>query len=439
MEIGKRFARRLERLLPLFILVVGATSGCVTLPRQAAVPQALTTQAVIPGAPNSRYWPDIDPLPMYRDTLLSANRQRRGDREVLDREGKLPAINLLALSGGGDSGAFGAGLLVGWSAEGSRPQFNVVTGISAGALIAPFAFLGAQYDSVLETVCGSIGPGDIFHLHGVFAALAGDGLADDRPLEALIAKYVTAETLTAIAAEYEKGRLLLIGTTDLDARQRVIWNMGAIASSHDPRALTLFRKIMLASTAIPGVFPPVMIDVEVDGTRYQEMHVDGGVMNQAFLLPPLFFRGGESSLVGDQRDRHVYIIRNGYLMGKWTAVSRRTATVARRALDSLIEVQGMNDLYRLEVSAREDGEEFHFAYIGREFQYPHKNEFDAGYIRHLFQYSYGLAVRGYTWQREVPDLAQGLINEWVAAQTAGISPISPAQALGHMGIEPISK
>jgi predicted acylesterase/phospholipase RssA len=196
---------------------------------------------------------------------------------------------------------------------------------------------------------------------------------------------------------------------------------------------------MLASTAIPGVFPPVMIDVEVDGTRYQEMHVDGGVMNQAFLLPPFFLRGAQSSLMGDERDRHVYIIRNGYLTGKWVAVSRRTTAVARRALDSLIEVQGMNDLYRLEVSAHEDREEFHFAYIGREFEYPHKSEFDASYIRHLFQYSYGLAVRGYEWQRELPDVAQILINKWMATHTAGIAQTSPIQALTDKGIEQISK
>jgi hypothetical protein len=399
------------------------------LPRQPAVPQALTTRAVTPGVSESRYWPDIDPRPMFRDSLLSVNRELHALHENVDHDGRLAPINLLALSGGGDAGAFGAGLLVGWSAQGSRPQFNVVTGISAGALIAPFAFLGSQYDSVLEKVCGTIGPGDIFNSHNVFAALAGDGMVDDHPLQALIARYVTAETLEAIAHEYAKGRLLLIGTTDLDARQRVIWNMGAIASSHDPRALNLFRQIMLASTAIPGVFPPVMIDVEVDGRRYQEMHVDGGVMNTAFLLPPLFVSTIEGTLVRDRRDRHVYVIRNGYLDGKWVAVSRRTTKVARRALDSLIEAQAMNDLYRLEVSAREEREEFHFAFIGREFEYPHRREFDAEYIKHLFQYSYRLAVRGYAWQRELPDVTQLLINELSAARTAALA--SPSSAQGY--------
>jgi hypothetical protein len=359
---------------------------------------------------------------MLRDSLLSVDRELSAAYQDVNEGGRLPPINLLALSGGGDAGAFGAGLLVGWSAEGSRPEFNIVTGISAGALIAPFAFLGSKYDSVLESVCGTIGPGDIFHIHNVLAALSGDGMADDRPLEALIAKYVTSQTLSDIAHEYAKGRQLLIGTTDLDARQRVIWNMGAIASSSDPRALILFRQIILASTAIPGIFPPVMIDVEVDGRRYQEMHVDGGVMNTAFLLPPLYVSGIPGMLVRDRRDRRVYVIRNGYLTGKWVAVSRRTTTVARRALDSLIEAQGMNDLYRLEVAAREDHEEFHLAFIGAEFEYPHKREFDAEYIRHLFRYSFRLAARGYSWHGELPGMTQSPMAKLIATDTATVPP-----------------
>ncbi len=412
-----RVQYRSRTVLLVALAVTSMLVGCAALPRLPAVPQPLTTRAVTPSVRDSRYWPDIDPSPLLIDSLLSADRALSAlNKEAED--GRWPPLNLLALSGGGDAGAFGAGLLVGWSQVGSRPQFDIVTGVSAGALIAPFAFLGPRYDSVLESVCNSIGPSDIFHFHNVFAALAGDGAADDRPLQALIAKHVTAETLLDIAREYAKGRVLLIGTTNLDARQRVIWNMGAIASSPDPRALILFRQIMLASMAIPGVFPPVMIDVEVDGRRYQEMHVDGGVMNQAFLLPPLFVSGIEATLVRDQRERHVYVIRNGYLAGKWVKVSRRTTSVARRALDSMIEAQGMNDLYRLEVAAREDREEFQFASIGADFDYPHKGEFDAEYIKHLYQYSFGLAARGNAWHHEVPALTRTLVDDLIASHIA---------------------
>lgn len=413
--------------LLMALAVTSMSVGCAELPRQPAVPQALTTRAVTPSVPDSRYWPDIDPSPLLIDSLLSADRALSALNKVAE-DGRMAPLNLLALSGGGDAGAFGAGLLVGWSSEGSRPQFDIVTGVSAGALIAPFAFLGQRYDAVLESVCNSIGPSDIFRVHNVFAALAGDGAADDRPLQALIAKHVTAETLLDIAREYAKGRVLLIGTTDLDARQRVIWNMGAIASSPDPRALILFRQIMLASMAIPGVFPPVMIDVEVDGRRYQEMHVDGGVMNQAFLLPPLFVSGIEATLVRGQRERHVYVIRNGYFAGKWVKVSRRTTSVARRALDSMIEAQGMNDLYRLEVAAREDREEFQFASIGADFDYPHKGEFDTKYIKHLYQYSFDLAAGGNAWHHEVPGLTQSLVDDLIASHIAAMSPPSSTRA-----------
>jgi predicted acylesterase/phospholipase RssA len=398
----------------MVILSSALSTGCVGLPRRAAVPATLTTRAVTPGVPESRYWPDIDPRPLFRDSLVSVDRELQEFDQVGSRDGRLPPAHLLALSGGGDAGAFGAGLLVGWTAEGSRPQFKIVTGISAGALIAPFAFLGPGYDEVLRRVCGSIGPKDIFHSRNLVSALTGDGFADDRPLADLIAQYVTAGTLADIAREYAKGRLLLIGTTNLDAGQRVVWNMGAIASSHDPRALTLFRQIMLASTAIPGVFPPVMIDVEVDGRHYQEMHVDGGVMNQVFLLPPQFVRGIEATRARDRRERHVYVIRNGTMEGQWSDVSRRTTTVARRALGSLIEVQGVNDLYRLEVAARQDREEFHFAFIGSDFHYPHKSEFDADYIQHLFRYSYQLAAQGYAWRNQLPNVTQSLMDQYIA-------------------------
>jgi predicted acylesterase/phospholipase RssA len=122
---------------------------------------------------------------------------------------------------------------------------------------------------------------------------------------------VNEDVLAAIAREYAKGRVLLIGTTNLDSRQPVVWNMGAIASSEDPRALDLFRKIVLASASIPGVFPPVMIDVDVQGKRFQEMHVDGGVMTQVFLFPPAFFQGLTANRSDNERERHVYVIRNG--------------------------------------------------------------------------------------------------------------------------------
>jgi predicted acylesterase/phospholipase RssA len=329
------------------------------------------------------------------------------ERAMLVKNGQpaehLPPADYLAISGGGDLGAFGAGLLIGWTEHGQRPVFKLVTGVSAGALIAPFAFLGPKYDDVLRTVCSSIGPRDVYHARNILAAISSDAFADNSPLAAIIAKYVTREVLASIAREYANGRLLLIGTTNLDARQPVVWNMGEIASSTDPRALDLFRKVMLASTAIPGIFPPVMIDVKVDGRRYQEMHVDGGVMTQVFVAPPTLVQELNSPTGPYARERHVYVIRNGSVEPRWLSVERRTTKVARRALETLIYAQGVNDLYRLEVAAEREGENFNVAYIGAEFNYPHPTAFAPDFVKHLFQYSNSLAAHGYPWHKALPD------------------------------------
>jgi hypothetical protein len=291
---------------------------------------------------------------------------------------------------------------VGWTQHGDRPDFKVVTGISAGALIAPFAFLGPQYDYVLKEVSVSIRPKDVFHLRGLLKALFSDAFADDGPLEELIGRFVTPTLLRAIAHEYERGRILLIGTTDLDAGQSVIWNMGAIATREGPGALRLFRQIILASASIPGVFPPVMIDVSVNGVPHQEMHVDGGVITQVFLFPQSFVeRIAEGG--ADLRKRYVYVIRNGRVGTPWNSVPRRSVAVGERALDGLVDAQGAADLYRLQYIAREEREDFHMAYIGSDFSYPHHEPFDSGYVQQLYEYARSLAADGRIWHGGLPD------------------------------------
>jgi predicted acylesterase/phospholipase RssA len=197
----------------------------------------------------------------------------------------LPEVQLLAVSGGGENGAFGSGLLCGWSEHGTRPVFELVTGVSTGALTAPFAYLGSSYDPQLRTVYTELKSSGVFLKRGLTAALFDDALSDNSPLFKTISGYLNEAMLAALANAYDDGRLLLIGTTDLDAQQPVIWNMGAIAKSGHPRALDTIRRILLASAAIPGAFPPTLFDVVLDGKPYQELHVDGGAFAQAFLYP----------------------------------------------------------------------------------------------------------------------------------------------------------
>jgi len=401
-----RLPRMLIHLRGLIaLLAVLALQGCGALHRLDAVPVTQTMRAEVPGMPGVRYWVDRDVTPCINDNMDALQH----DRDALAKQGQtgaLPPANFLAISGGGDDGAFGAGLLTGWSKSGTRPVFKGVTGISTGALIAPFAFLGHEYDDRLSQVYTSVSKKDIAEERSLMAALTSDGMADNRPLWQLLGKYVDDAMLARIAEEYGKGRLLLIGTTNLDARRPVIWNMGAIAASKSPKALELFRSIMLASAAIPGAFPPVMIDVEVDGKKYQEMHVDGGTTAQVFLYPPrLSDVMDQRGMKMPPRERRAYIIRNARLDPEWASVERRTMSIAGRAIASLIQTQGLGDLYRIYLTAQKDGLDYNLAFIGADFKAEHREDFDPAYMKALYDYGYRLALKGYPWKKAPPGLA----------------------------------
>jgi hypothetical protein len=335
--------------------------------------------------------------------------RRSLEREIaaLRAEGKtptlanLPAAYYLAVSGGGDNGAFGAGLLNGWSETGTRPEFRMVTGVSTGALIAPFAFLGPQYDPVLREVYTTLTPDRIFRARGLSAALFNDAMADTSPLADVIAKYADEKMFAAIAREYNEGRLLLIGTTDLDAQRPVIWNIGALAASGKPEALKLFHQILRASAAIPGLFQPVMIDVELDGKKFQEMHVDGGTMAQLFLYPPTLEAG---RLL--KRKRVAYIIRNARLDPDYAKAERRTISIAGRAINTMLAASGHNDILRTYFISLRDGVDYNLAYIGADFTLEKKGEFEQAYMQALFQYGYEQARAGREWHKQPPAFAR---------------------------------
>ena len=315
------------------------------------------------------------------------------------RAAALPPADFLAISGGGEDGAFGAGLLVGWSAAGTRPRFKGVTGISTGALTAPFAFLGPAYDSKLREVYTTIAGKDILRSNGLLdAVFFNDSLADTAPLRRTVARYFDQAVLDAIAAEYRKGRVLLIGTTNLDARRPVIWDIGKIAISGRPEALALVQRILIASAAIPGAFPPVMIDVEAEGKHYQEMHVDGGASTQVFAYPPSL----NARATGIVRERRLYVIRNARLDPDWAQVDRATLTIAGRAISSLIQTQGVGDLYRIYLTCQRDGVDFNLAYIPKTFTRQLKEPFETAYMQDLFEVGYDLAAKGYPWAKSPP-------------------------------------
>jgi predicted acylesterase/phospholipase RssA len=212
------------------ILLVVAVGACASPDRKEAVPASMTERAtVLGGLPNARYFADTQSGEIIKEAYAALARERA--HLNLAPNAPLPPANFLAISGGGDNGAYGAGLLCAWTERGDRPEFKLVTGVSTGSLIAPFAFLGSSYDNVLRKVYTEVNQKDIFESRALLTAIFDDALTDTTPLFGLISQYVDDNMLAAVAAEYKKGRLLLIGTTDIDAQRPVIWNIGAIAAS----------------------------------------------------------------------------------------------------------------------------------------------------------------------------------------------------------------
>ena len=250
-----------------FLLVL--LCGCVAAPPRHPLPQELAASAQIPGIPGARYWADEPPesFRLWLELPDEVLHQRYGG--IIGRH-----HDHLLISGGGDDGAFGAGLLVGWTAAGSRPEFQIVTGISTGAIIAPFAFLGPAYDPTLHELYTCFSSKDLVQRRGLHELLRGDSAFSAEPLSRLLDRYLGDEQVAAIAAEGRRGRSLLIGTTNLDAGRPVIWDLTRIAMSGAPGAKHLIHEVIRASAAIPGAFPPVLFQVQAGNATYDEMHVD---------------------------------------------------------------------------------------------------------------------------------------------------------------------
>jgi Patatin-like phospholipase len=387
-------------------LLALALAGCGAAIARNPVPASLENQATVVGMGPSpiRFWGDE--LPPNADRLVQEKwAQVRASRPEMVRGGKRPVVNFLALSGGGADGAFGAGLLGGWTASGTRPEFDIVTGVSTGALTAPFAFLGPKYDAALKDVFTTSTTSDIAIAQPIRGLIGGDALASNAPLARVVASYVTGEFLAEVAAEHRKGRRLLIGTTNLDAERPVIWDMGQIAISGRPESLELFRKVLLASAAIPAVFPPGFVEVAANGSVYDEMHVDGGATRQVFLVPTQFMAKTVDGRLGINPQRRAFIIRNGRVAPEYKAVKPRTLSIAGRAVSSLIKSQGVGDVYELYVFAKRNGIDYNLAYIPGDFTDTSTQAFDPVYMGKLYDLGFRMAEAGYPWKKVPPRMA----------------------------------
>jgi predicted acylesterase/phospholipase RssA len=332
------------------------------LPPRIPFTAAEEVAAAIPGMPDARFWAD----------------------SLADFTAALPPQPgpWLALSSGGADGAFGAGLLNGLSESGHRPDYAVVTGVSTGALMAPFIFAGPRYDDALRAAYTKITAADVFEVGGT-----GESFVDSWPLKDLIAKQITPALLADVAAAHKSGRRLFVITTDLDAERSVVWNMGAIAAHAADKnggdaALNLFRSVLLASSAIPGGFPPVLIDVEANGKQFQEMHVDGGVGGQFFVAP-----AAAMAATSDYRlpATALFVVINTGLQPDFQVVTRSTPSILTSTVGAAVKVDTRLMIDRAYLAAKRSGVDFNIASIPASFNVPSRGPFDPDYMTALFQ------------------------------------------------------
>lgn len=391
------------KIVKNWLILIAAASllaGCAAMGLgRVPVPEALVQSATIPDVDFStssrlRFWGDvhIDPSAARSNGLT--------DTAIRETEVAVSAnseINFLALSGGGYNGAFGTGYLLGWTKQGSRPEFQIVTGISVGALIAPFAFLGSAYDQdLLEAFEHLIATRESGN--GVLGLIFGAaGLESSAPIARAIEKIITAETLVEIGALHNKGHRLLIGTTNLDVERPVIWDIGAIANSDVPNKVELVRQIILASSALPGIFPPVLIEVEAEGETYDELHVDGGTTQQVVLIPENLGRPGRTFKSGTRPVVDLYIIYNGKVAPDYAPVKASGMDILFRSIPVFIKSLGRADVKRLRETALQHGATYKLVAVPSEITI--KNDFtpDPEYLQSLIKVGYEMGIEG-IWQ-----------------------------------------
>jgi len=397
-----RFLAGLKMPLLASIVVALVGSGCAArLADRQYVPEKLVSVAQPVGLPTVRVWGDDTHSTYWQFARTEAQAMRSRFQQRQRRDGTVMS-HILAISGGADDGAFGAGFLVGWGERGDRPDFDIVTGVSAGALIAPFVFLGGTYDRQLTELFTRLGPDQIYQADVLGGLLGGPALASSRPLEELIERYVDREMMRRLAAERRKGRVLLVGTTNIDAERPVYWDAGRIAQQGSDRALATLRKVLLASASIPGVFPPVRIAVTANGQTYDELHVDGGATREVFFSPSDFNFGELDREIGIGITRRLWVIRNGKIVPEWQAVPESSFAIGQRSLASVLKNQTIGDLIRMHDKARAEGIDYNLAVIPGDFKAPRPKPFDRSYMMPLYERGYQLARKGYAWIKAPP-------------------------------------
>jgi hypothetical protein len=380
---------RVMRLIPALALCQLLLGACAMGPRTAFT-QTDQAAAVPLAARTIRFWAD-SPGSLFQ----------KAARTAVTKKGQ-PFI-YLALSGGGGGGAYGAGVLNGWTDSGNRPEFTVVSGVSTGALIAPFAFLGPDYDARLKKIYTDGEAKSLVNDPNPLGAIFGGGLFGSERLRQFVERDIDDDMLASIASEDAKGRRLLVVTTNLDAQRAVIWDIGAIAASGGPKAYKLCRDVLAASASLPVVFAPQLIDVDANGHSFQEMHVDGGVGTPVFTLPDMFLFGGKTIATGRAQPQ-LYVIVNLRIEPNFEVVPNQTLKIAERSIETMSRFETKAALAQTYKFALEKNMGFHMSYIGEDAPRMRGSEFETEAMRDLYAYGLEKARSHAFWQTKLPQI-----------------------------------
>ena len=402
----KEFMAKLkERADHLFIIITCflALSGCAHL--RHAVPENLVGTAVVVGMPDIRHYTGKAIPSFMRQSLVNSFKNESKSDYLVDGIKTYP---VLIIGGGVSNSAYGIGLLKGWLKEGSRPVFKIVTGYSSGSILAVAIFSGGDYEDRIAKLFTSISTKDVVKDNGILAILFGDSITSSVPLVKKINDIVDEHFLAKIAQEYRKGRRLYIGTTDFDAQGFVIWDMGALASKGGLDSVKMFRKIILASCSFPAMLPPVYFQVEASGKRYDEMHVDGGVMGGIFYINQLTENVESAEQLSGINPRgyktRIYVLNLCYMSPHSKQVEDNLTAITSRLIESNGASKMIGDTYRLYAFAKERGWDYNLAYIPDDFKPYQKEMFDRQEMQRLFKRGYDDAVVGYKWHKAPPGL-----------------------------------
>lgn len=377
----------MPRLPVTWLAALGALAltACSTISRPPFT-AGQSAEARIADIPDARFWADAPEAAERMRPVAPAGAR----------------VTMLALSGGADEGAYGAGVLNGWTQSGTRPTFTIVTGVSTGALIAPFAFLGQDGDAEVARLYTSIAAGDIFRPRFPLAIAGSTSVASTAPLRRLLAREVTPALVERIAAAHRAGRRLFVATANLDAQRPVIWDMGAIAASAAPGKVALFRQVLLASSSIPVFFPPVAIDAVAGAAMVRELHVDGGTTAGILTVPPQLL--AEDRPVPDAGRLDVYLLMNSRLGGDFQLVTPRLAPILRRSAALNQQATLLTLAQASHAYARRHAIGWHLAFIGNDIA-PSSRLFDTAYMRRLYAYGLERGRRG-AWVDHPPEGAE---------------------------------